>query len=59
MNDDSVSECEIVQLKKPVDLYSSIDFHKNFNTFSNTTAGLNPNVSKRLCMAVTYSTTLQ
>ena len=26
MNDDSVSECEIVQLKKPVDLYSSIDF---------------------------------
>jgi len=48
-----------VELKKIVDLYSSHDFHKNFNTFSNTTAGLNPSVSVHLSTAITYSTTLQ
>jgi hypothetical protein len=38
MNYDGVSECEMVQLKKTVDLYSSYDFHQNFNKFLTTTA---------------------
>jgi hypothetical protein len=59
MNDDAVSKCEKIQLKKIVDLYSSHDFHKNLSKFFNSNAGLNPNVSMHLSMAVTYATNLQ
>jgi len=60
MNDGSVSECDICVTKenRGVDLYTSHDFHKKFNTFLNITACLNPIVSMHLSMATTHSSNL-
>ena len=47
-----------VYLKTTVVMYSSNDFHKNFNKFLNTNACLNPSVSMHLSMAATHNTNL-
>jgi hypothetical protein len=54
MNGESVSECEIDVNKENCGPVFNLWFSIKFNKFLNTTAGLNPNVSMFLSMAVTY-----
>jgi len=59
MNDDSVSECEMGLTKENWGPVFKSWLSQKHQQILNTPAGLNPNVSMHLSMAITYSATLQ